>query len=57
MFIGALSRRQRFAIFLLTGIAAGTAHGVARGRIVITFPTLLNLEIPARQANLGTSLG
>jgi len=47
----------RQVIFLLSGIGAGIANGVAGGGTFVTFPTLLAMGIPALQANVSTSVG
>lgn len=47
----------RLAIFLLAGVGAGVANGIAGGGTFITFPTLLSVSIPALQANVSSSVG
>ena len=57
MFATALPLFWRLAIFLLAGVGAGIANGIAGGGTFITFPTLLATGIQALQANVSTSVG
>jgi uncharacterized membrane protein YfcA len=57
MLVATLPLLWRLTLFLLAGVAAGIANGVAGGGTFITFPTLIGLGIPALQANLSTSVG
>ncbi|MHB1209553.1 MAG: sulfite exporter TauE/SafE family protein [Acidimicrobiales bacterium] len=57
MFVAVLPFLWRQLIYLLSGIGAGIANGIAGGGTFITFPTLLALGIPALQANVSTSVG
>jgi uncharacterized protein len=47
----------RFVLFLIAGVGAGVANGIAGGGTFITFPTMLALGIPALQANVSSSVG
>jgi uncharacterized membrane protein YfcA len=47
----------RLTVFLIAGIGAGIANGIAGGGTFITFPTLLAVGIQALQANVSTSVG
>ncbi len=57
MFVAVIPLLWRQLIYLLAGIGAGIANGVAGGGTFITFPTLLAMGIPALQANVSTSVG
>lgn len=57
MFDATVSFFWREIIFLLSGIGAGIANGIAGGGTFITFPTLLAVGIQALQANVSTSVG
>ncbi|MHB1087892.1 MAG: sulfite exporter TauE/SafE family protein [Acidimicrobiales bacterium] len=57
MFVAAVPFLWRQLIYLLSGIGAGIANGVAGGGTFVTFPTLLALGVPALQANVSTSVG
>jgi uncharacterized membrane protein YfcA len=57
MLIGALPLLGRLTLFLLAGVAAGIANGVAGGGTFITFPALLSQGIVALQANISTTVG
>jgi hypothetical protein len=57
MFAASLPLFWRLFVFLLAGIGAGVANGVAGGGTFITFPTLLATGIQALQANVSTSVG
>lgn len=57
MFVAAIPFIWRQAIFLLSGIGAGIANGIAGGGTFVTFPTLLAVGIQALQANVSTSVG
>jgi len=57
MFATQLPLLTRLAIYLVAGIGAGIANGVAGGGTFITFPTLLATGIGALQANISTTVG
>lgn len=57
MFEAAIPFIWRQTIFLLSGVGAGVANGIAGGGTFITFPTLLAVGIQALQANVSTSVG
>jgi uncharacterized membrane protein YfcA len=57
MFGAALPLFWRLLVFLIAGIGAGAANGIAGGGTFITFPTLLATGIQALQANVSTSVG
>jgi len=45
------------AIYLVAGLGAGVANGIAGGGTFITFPTMLALSVPALQANVSSTVG
>jgi len=47
----------RVAVYLLAGIGAGIANGIAGGGTFITFPTLLATGASALTANVTTTVG
>ena len=47
----------RLTVYLLAGIGAGIANGIAGGGTFITFPTLLATGVSALTANVTTSVG
>ncbi len=47
----------RLVIYLIAGVAAGMANGIAGGGTFVTFPTLLALGVPALTANISTTVG
>jgi len=47
----------RLTVYLLAGIGAGIANGIAGGGTFITFPTLLATRAPALTANVTTTVG
>ena len=57
MIIATVPHLLRLAIFLLAGVGAGIANGVAGGGTFISFPTLLALGVPALQANMTATVG
>lgn len=57
MLIATLPLGWRLAVYLLAGIGAGIANGVAGGGTFITFPTLLATGASALAANVTTTVG
>jgi uncharacterized membrane protein YfcA len=57
MFIATLPLGWRLTIYLLAGIGAGIANGIAGGGTFVTFPTLLATGASALTANVTTTVG
>jgi uncharacterized membrane protein YfcA len=57
MFIATLPLGWRLTIYLLAGIGAGIANGIAGGGTFVTFPTLLATGASALSANVTTTVG
>ncbi len=57
MFVATIPLLLRLSIFLLAGVGAGVANGIAGGGTFISFPTLLATGIPALQANMTATVG
>ncbi len=47
----------RLVVYLVAGVAAGMANGIAGGGTFITFPTMLALGVGALQANVSSTVG
>ncbi len=47
----------RLVIYLIAGVAAGMANGIAGGGTFITFPTMLAMGVGALQANVSSTVG
>jgi uncharacterized membrane protein YfcA len=57
MLVATLSLFWRLPIYLLAGVGAGIANGIAGGGTFITFPTLLATGASALTANVTTTVG
>jgi uncharacterized membrane protein YfcA len=57
MFVAALPLGWRLSVYLLAGIGAGIANGIAGGGTFVTFPTLLATGASALTANVTTTVG
>jgi uncharacterized membrane protein YfcA len=57
MFIATLPLGWRLTVYLLAGIGAGIANGIAGGGTFVTFPTLLATGASALTANVTTTVG
>src|SRR5271154_180746 len=57
MFVATLPLGWRLSVYLLAGIGAGIANGVAGGGAFVTFPTLLATGAAALTANVTTTVG
>src|SRR5579863_5461825 len=57
MLIATLPLGWRLSIYLLAGIGAGIANGIAGGGTFVTFPTLLATGAQALTANVTTTVG
>src|ERR1700684_2890432 len=57
MLIATLPLGWRLCIYLLAGIGAGIANGIAGGGTFVTFPTLLATGAQALTANVTTTVG
>src|ERR1700722_2512054 len=57
MLLATIPLGWRLAIYLLAGIGAGIANGIAGGGTFVTFPTLLATGAQALTANVTTTVG
>jgi len=57
MFVATLPLGWRLSVYLLAGIGAGIANGIAGGGTFVTFPTLLATGASALTANVTTTVG
>ncbi len=57
MVVATLPLLWRLPIYLLAGIGAGIANGIAGGGTFVTFPTLLAMGVAPLTANVTTTVG
>src|SRR5580698_5137227 len=57
MLVATLPLGWRLCVYLLAGIGAGIANGIAGGGTFVTFPTLLATGATALTANVTTTVG
>ncbi len=57
MLVATLPLFWRLSIYLVAGIGAGIANGIAGGGTFVTFPTLLAMGVSALTANVTTTVG
>jgi uncharacterized protein len=57
MFLATIPLGWRLTVYLLAGIGAGVANGIAGGGTFVTFPTLLATGASALTANVTTTVG